>query len=721
MPESKQSFCRNCSALCAMTLTVEDNKILDVAPDGKASPYGAYMCAKGRSSVDFHNGENRLTQCLKRSSTGSYDPIDAQCALDEIAATLKALVDQYGPRSVALYHGTGAYRSVLGAQLEKSFLSAIKTPNLFSTMTIDQSAKWVTAGRMGVMASGKPAFDDVDLSVIVGNNPVVTHQTYPFGPGESGAPGKSFIAAKTRGAKMIVIDPRKTETARFADLVIQPLPGQDAAIFAAIAHILLRDNTYNNSFAEKHLSQLTELREAVAPFTPELAAERADIPVEQIELAAQWIGEAKRPFIGSGTGPSMSLHSNLNDHMIEVVNALVGGYRREGDVVRNPGTLNPRQFVEMAVPPTRSWQKGDKCHTEDIGKLFGEFPTALLPQEILTEGPNKIRALIVFGGDPLMALGDPEVALPAFQHLDLLVSLDARMNETAEQAHYVIASSLPFERHDLSIPGDSLYPKAFAQYAPPIIEKPEQTVHDWEFFWEIAARMDLPLTLKYWAYGKEFDAYEDGLPLPMDTVPDPEDMIRFLCKNSRVSFEELKANPSGVRPAFPEQLVKPKPDDWQGKLQLCPDDIAAELKQVLSESPERGFYLTSRRILEAMNSAYRDGARTRRKYPINWAYMNPEDMAELDIAEGDHITLGSEFSAIEAVAKADKNLRRRIVSMTHLFGRIGKRNNPEQTGGSYTGHLTSLQKYLEPINFMPRFSGVPITVERSVTLSSDQR
>ena len=98
-------------------------------------------------------------------------------ALDQIAAKLSALIAEHGPRSVAVYHGTGAYRSVLGAQLEKSFLSAIGSPNLFSTMTIDQSAKWVTSGRMGIMASGKPAFADVDLAVIVGKNPVVAHQT----------------------------------------------------------------------------------------------------------------------------------------------------------------------------------------------------------------------------------------------------------------------------------------------------------------------------------------------------------------------------------------------------------------------------------------------------------------------------------------------------------------------------------------------------------------
>ncbi|TAL05159.1 MAG: molybdopterin oxidoreductase, partial [Chloroflexota bacterium] len=336
--------------------------------------------------------------------------------------------------------------------------------------------------------SGKPSIRDVDLALIAGNNPVVSHQTAPFIAGESGAPGRAFEAAKARGCRIIVIDPRRTETARYADLLIQPLPGHDAALFAAIAHILLRDGTYNRVFCDKFVTRLDALRAAVAAFTPDMAAARADIPVEQIELAAKWLGEAKRPLVGSGSGPSMSDHSNLNDHMIEAVNALVGGYRRAGDLVRNPGTLKPKIVREMAISPTRTWEKGIKCHSADIGKLMGEFPTALLPQEILTPGSGRIRALINFGGNPLMGLGDPDRAVPAFEDLELLVSLDPRMNDTCRMSHYVIGTSQPYERHDITIPGDGMFPEPFAQYATPVVPKPEGVIHDWAFFWGVAAR-----------------------------------------------------------------------------------------------------------------------------------------------------------------------------------------------------------------------------------------
>lgn len=712
MPHNVKSFCRNCGALCSMELTIENDKIIAVSGDDTTSPYGGYMCAKGRASVDFHNGaEHRLLNSVKRDASGKCVALPATQAMDEIATKLSALISEHGSRSVAFFHGTGAYRSVLGGLLERAFASEIGSPNFFSTMTVDQSAKWVTAGRMGVMTSGKPSTRDIDLACIVGNNPIVSHQTYPFGPGESGAPSKSLAAVKARGGRIIVVDPRRSETARYADLLIQPLPGHDAALFAAIAHILLRDGTYNKTFCERFVTQLDTLREVVAQFTPELVAKRADVPVEQIELAAKWLGEAKRPFVGSGTGPSMSAHSNLNDHMIEVVNALVGGYKRAGDLVHNPGTLKPRTTYESVVPAGRSWEHGAKCRTADIGTLYGEFPTALLPQEILSPGPDRIRALIVFGGNPVMALGDPEHALPAFKDLELLVCLDARMNETAQLAHYVIATTQHFERHDLSVPGDSLYPEAFAQYAPPIISRPGETIDDWEFFWGIASRMKIQLTLKYWNYGLNYATIPGGLKLDMENAPDPEEMFRHLCANSHVSFDELRANPSGMRPNLPPQYVQPTKDNG-ARLQLCPTDVAAALNVVLNELPDTRFKysLTCRRILEAMNSAYRDSARTTKKYPVNWAYINPQDMLEDGIVENSLIEIQSEAGRILGIAKAEAGLRRGVISMTHLYGSLEPSTDPFKQRGSYTGRLTSLEKYLEPINFMPRFSGIPVNL-----------
>lgn len=713
MGETIKTFCRNCSALCAMEIDLEGGRMVRARPDGSVSPYGAYLCPKGMASIAFHNGaEGRLVHSLARQADGSFAPVDGELALDAIAARLSELVAEHGPRSVAVYHGTGAYRSVLGGVMERAFVAALGTPNFFSTMTIDQSAKWVTMARMGTMASGKYALRDCDVALLAGGNPLVTHQGAPFALAESGAPARGFEAARANGCKVILIDPRRTETARYADLLIQPLPGHDAAIFAAIAHILLRDGNYDHAFVDKWCNGLEALRAAVAPFTPQLAAARADVPVEQIELAAKWLGEGRRVYAGSGTGPSFSAHSNTNDHMIEVVNALCGGYRREGDRVRNPGTLRPRTAYEMAVSPSRSFEKDPRCVSADTGQLFGEMPSALLPGEILADHPDRIRALIVFGGDPLMALGDPAVARPAFEHLDLLVSLDCRMNETGRLSDYVLATSQPFERHEISIPGDALYPLPFAQYTRPVVSKPDGVLDDWEVFWAIARRMGLPLVFKFWAYGLNFADIAEGLDLGGGAKPDPEDLCRFLASGSAVPFEEMLAHPEGVRPELAETFVQRAPSE-AGRMELMPADVAAELSAVLDEDETReGFplRLISRRVLHALNGAFRESRGARKRYPVNWAWMNPQDMADLGIDEEALVEVASPHGRLLTRAKAEERLRRGVVSMTHMFGQLVGGDDPDAEGGGNVGQLCSLSEGLEAINFMPRFSGVAVRV-----------
>ena len=713
MRETVKTFCRNCSALCSMEIDVEDGRMVTARPDGSVSPYGGYLCPKGLASVDFHNGaENRLLNSLKKQPDGSFASIEAPQALDEIGAKLKAIYEEHGPRAIAVYHGTGAYRCVLGGLMERAWVAALGTPNFFSSMTIDQSAKWVTMARMGVMASGRHNFRDADVALLAGGNPIVTHQGAPFAVAETGAPAKAFQAAKERGCKIIIVDPRRTETVRFADLFIQPLPGHDTELFAAIAQVMLREGWYKPEFVARFCVQIDELRAALAPFTPEMAAARARVPVEQIELAARWLGQAERPIVGSGTGPSMASHSNTADHMIEVVNVLAGGYRRAGDRIRNPGTLKVRDAFEMAVSPSRSFEQEPKCVSEDTGLLVGEFPTALIPREIAAASPDRIRALICFGGDPLMAMGDPAFAAAGFAKLDLLVSLDCRMNATAEMADYVVATSQPFERHEISVPGDSSYPEPFVQYTAPVVEKPVGLIDDWEFFWGVSARMGVPLTFKYWNYGLRYQDIPDGLELSLTEKPDPEELCRYLAKDCAVPFDTIKASPSGVRPPSQPRVVQRGPTDAPGRLELCPPDLVAELAGVAAETPEQGYAyrLTCRRVLHALNSAYRHSREARRRFPVNYAHMNPQDMAEAGIGEGDLVEIASEFGAIRTLAKGEERLRRGVVSMTHMFGKLVGSGDPVAEGGANVGQLTSLTDQVQPINFMPRYSAVPVNV-----------
>jgi anaerobic selenocysteine-containing dehydrogenase len=343
------------------------------------------------------------------------------------------------------------------------------------------------------------------------------------------------------------------------------------------------------------------------------------------------------------------------------------------------------------------------------------MPSALLPGEITADHPDRIRALIVFGGDPFMALGDPAVALPAFEQLDLLVSLDCRLNETARLADFVVATSQPFERHEISIPGDALYPQPFAQYTRPVVAKPEGTLHDWEFFWAVAARMKVPLRFKFWSYGLNFADIPEGLDLSPDERPDPEALCRFLAAGSAVPFDELLAHPEGVRPEMADRFVQPAPVST-GRLELMPADVAEELAAILDEPEDIGFRyrLTSRRILHALNGSFRHSREARRRYPVNWAWMNPADMAREGLSDGDMVEISSETGTVRTRAKGEERLRPGVISMTHMFGPLRSSGDPDAENGANVGQLCSLTRHREAINFMPRFSAVPVNMSRAM-------
>ncbi|MFV0276224.1 MAG: molybdopterin-dependent oxidoreductase, partial [Parahaliea sp.] len=534
MPKTVKTYCRNCTSHCGLEFEVENNRLVGLRGDRDHLMTSGYFCVKANASLDLGEGNYaRLTDNLKRNVSGDFEAIDKQRAFAEIAARIRALVDEFGPRSVGIFYGTGSYFNGLSWPLMKSFLCELGSPNLFSTMTIDQSARWVASLRMGTMATGSYAIDGLDALMLVGKNPVVSHQLIGCF-----RPGRALTELRRRGAELIVVDPRNTETARHASQHLALKPGEDAALFAGMIRLVLAQGWEDRAFCARHVEGVDALRQAVDPFTPERVEQRAGIAPAQLREATRVFATAPKSLAVVGTGPCMGPHSNLNVHLVECLNALCGNYPRAGDPVANRSVLFPRAFVESAVPPNRTWESGVKCHSVDTGQLYGELPTGALPDEILTPGNHRIRALIVLGGNPLTALGQPEKTLRAFSGLDLLVSIDPRMTDTARLSHYVLAPKLQYERHDLSTVLDGIagYTQPFVQYTAPVVEAPDTVVDEGEFFWELARRLGLQLRYKKMILGMDYHQLGAGQTVDMEIMPGGEQLARWWCEGTGISL-----------------------------------------------------------------------------------------------------------------------------------------------------------------------------------------
>jgi anaerobic selenocysteine-containing dehydrogenase len=712
------TYCRNCAANCGLVMETNGSRIASVRTDRENLVSEGYACIKGMMAADLHNGdEDRLVTCMKRGADGRFHPIDKYRAVEEIADRLRGILDRHGPRSLAAFFGTTSYSDCVGKPFLKSLMAAIGAPAIFSSMTVDQSSKWVTAARMGIWANGKPVSTETDVVLVAGTNGPVSHQGYPMTPFPATNTVRHIKDAKARGVKLIVIDPRFTELAQFADLFIQPLPGHDAELFGALIRLVLQHGWIDQAFCDRYTINLERLREAVEPFTASRVAASAGICAGEIEQAALWLGQAKKPGLGTGTGVDMAAFSNTTEHLVEALTALVGGYLRAGEKIPNPGIFMPRPEVEMVVAPNRSWERAPHCASDpSFGKLMGEFPASIFPHEVLCGGENGISAMFVTGANPAMCLDEPDLVNRALEALELLVTFDPRLDSaTAQKSHYVIAPTLQFERSEVTTFTEMVFHFPFIQYTPPVVTPPPGVIGEQEFFWLLAKRLEIPLVLKNLPFGMDFDDVPGGLPIDMNAPPARDDLIAWLVDQTAVPFEVLKAHPHGYRLTTDKTLRPPERDDG-ARLDLCPPDVFAEIGDVAAGlDGERGagvpFVLTARRILESFNSSFHGHAQTQRRHGTNRLYVNPADLKRVGATDDDAVRIRSDHGEVIGYVRADPTMRPGVVSMSHGWG-ANAQPDPWYLRGAHTGRLISMQSDIQPINRMPRQSGVPVQIEK---------
>ncbi|MEO1841187.1 MAG: molybdopterin-dependent oxidoreductase, partial [Pseudomonadota bacterium] len=396
-----KTFCRYCHAYCPMLAEVSDGKVLSVKPDTDNEMYGGYTCIKGRQLVEQMYQPQRMTTCKIKNSNGEFEDINSEKALDEIAERVSKLVEEHGPRSIATYNGTVAFQNSAQLVYSREWHNALKSPSYYTSVTIDQPAKVFVGSRMGYWTAGSHFFHDSDVAMVIGNNPIVSHYAPPGGV-PSVSPSDQIRKARKRGLKLIAIDPRETELTRRSDMHLQIKPGEDATLLAGLIRVILVEELHDTEFCEQFTSGLDELRASVEEFDPATVSARTDIPEDLILEAARTFAAGPRGVAITGTGPEMSAHPNLTQHLAASLNTICGRYYREGDTHPNPGSLAPKapKFAQVFEAPV-AWGRGDRSRTHpDLGELASptgvrEMPTSQLADEILMPGEGQIKALFV--------------------------------------------------------------------------------------------------------------------------------------------------------------------------------------------------------------------------------------------------------------------------------------------------------------------------------------
>jgi anaerobic selenocysteine-containing dehydrogenase len=704
---TEYTFCRMCANCCGLELKVDDEgRIASIFGDREHAVTRGYACSKGRATGDMHRREDRILRPLKRRPGGSFGEIALEQALDEIAETVGRLIGQHGPDAVSAFLGTTGYFNVPATVMLIGLLDAIRSHSFFSSFTIDCSSKAVTAGRLGTWGAGKQAWSGADVWLVFGNNPFVSLSSQA---GLSlGNPAKVLKQEMERGMKLIVVDPRRTETARHATVFLQPRPGEDAAVVAGLLRIILSEGLADEEFCAAHVAGLERLREAVDPFTVDQVERRSGVDPALLGEAARLFGGAgKRGCAGVATGLTMSPHSNLVDHLVETLNVVCGRYLRAGEAMPNLGPISPRaRRVAEVRAPVRPWEGGYRSRDGEFGLIpgvnpSGELPCGVFPDEVLRPGEGRIRAMFVEGGNPAVAIPDQQRVVEALADLELLVSVEPFMSATARLSHYVIPPKLMYERPDLPMVfmNEMRMPVPFAQYAAPIVDPPRgaEVIDDWYLYWALARR--LGLTIDYF-----------GVALESPEPPSTDELLALSIRNGQVPFDELVRHPHGkVFDELEPLVVQPAASDADGRFDVMPDDVHDELAAYRGTAASDGYThrLTVRRMRAVMNSLDPD-----KPMPAyNPAFLHPDDLAELGLVPGDRVEIVSDYSRIVGIVEPDPTLLSGCVSMSHCYGGLPGEDY-EVHAGSCTNVLVDARRHRQAINAMPTMSGLPVRLAR---------
>ncbi len=688
------THCSICEQLCGLEVAVEGGKITSIRPD-KQNPYTwRDFCVKGQQAHEVAASPWRVRSPMKRVGErfveASYDE-----AISDIAARLQAIVAQHGPHAVAGYLGNPMGFSAGAAAWHFGFLDALGTHQKYGVQSIDSNAKHVACDMMFGLETLAliPDIDATDYALLIGTNPAVSK----FNWGGKVPNGWRRLKDRVRaGAELVVLDPRRSETAQGATRHIAPLPETDWAFLLGAIKLILEEGLHRPPPGIA-FTGLEELQAICAATSLDQCAAICDVPAAQIAEVARGFAQASHAFAFAATGPALGRHGVLTHWLTLVLNLLTDRVDRPG------GRFAPNWPYNMPMAKGRSEPKR-RSRVRGIETVVGQYSLAELADEIMTPGKGQVRALILGGGNPVSTGAGGDHLAQALGQLELLVSVDLFQRESHREAHWLIPAVHFLEREELHLALHSMNDQPFIQISRQVVPPPQGLRPEWTFYRDLASAMGLEL---FGGHIASPDAMAAGM----------------LARSGKVTLDQVKAAEHGL--LYSERTMGHFLDYFgkEGRsVALCPEPLASELKKALagdskvSWPPPGQYRLISRRRNGMMNSSLTETSGSIGKdASADTVELNLLDAAEAGIAEGDLVEVSSTTATISAQATLSSDIRRNTVvlaqgwgsplydpaSATEAFRRGNERNK-----------LVS-DTDLDPLSAVPRLNGTLVSIIRA--------
>ncbi len=689
-------ICPFCEAHCGTLVTADIAKgiITGVRGDPDDPFSRGYICPKSYAMKDLHSDPDVIrTPLIKRN--GRFEPASWDEALDFTVARLKAVQSTHGKEAVGFYIGNPTAHHPGLLLYSPLLLESLATPQVYCAGSVDHITKVLSSLLMYGDCSmiSVPDIDRTDLFVVHGGNPAVSNGSLMTAPGMP----QRMKAVRERGGKVIVIDPRRSETAELADQHIPIIPGTDAFFLLGIVHHLFEADLVALGRLGAFAKGLDQVREVAAEFSPDVVGPHCGVPADTIRALAETFAAAPSAIWYGRTGTCTQRFGTLCCWLQDLITILTGNLDRPGGAMFPVGIVPAVLYAEKfedGVPPFDRWQSRVNGYPE----LSGVLPTAAIADEILTAGPGQVRAFITMAGNPVLSHPNGGRLVEAFESVEFMLSIAIYLNETTRHADVILPSppeATHSSFHFFYIP---FMVRKIAKWTAPIFPLEPDQLNDWDIFLELVARLEgislgeveerlVTGWLERFVAGGQHPACAridiSEARSMLASEPGPDRLFDILVRTGQygdafghdpdgLTVQKIAASPEGLdfgpmEPQLPGRLATP-----DGLIDLSPDRIVADiahLRAALTEvRPEGELLLIGRRHVRSNNSWMHNLHVLAKGKERCVLLVNPVDASARGLDDGDIVEVATDVASIAIRMEISEEIMAGTVSAPHGWG-----------------------------------------------------
>jgi anaerobic selenocysteine-containing dehydrogenase len=712
--EQKVTFCRICEAHCGMVATVDDGQVVKLRPDREHPLSAGYACPKGIAMLDVQNDPDRVVHPLRRRPDGAgFDRVSWEEALRDIGERLRGVRDRHGGEAVGWYMGNPGAFSYSHPLWVKGFLDALGSRHYYTASSQDVANRFAASA----LLYGCPALLPIpDLQrtqflLMLGANPLVSHGSVLTAPRVK----DQLHAITARGGRVVVIDPRRSETARaFEHVAVRP--DTDAWLLLSLLHVIFDEGLEDWRALVHQSTGYGWLREAAAAQPPEATADLTGVPAETARALARDLAAAPSAAVYGRTGSCLGRFGTLVSFLLDALNVVTGNLDAPGGWVFGRPAIALDEVAEQAGLATYgSW----RSRIGGFPDVLGAAPASLMPDEIETEGPGRLRALFVSAGNPVLSVPDGAALERALAELELFVSLDLYVTETNRHADYVLPATTFLEREDLPLAFLGLYTTPFVQWTEPVVAPRGESRDEWEVIEALGDELGIvPLpTPQLRRLGRRLGKLVTPrrlVDLLLRTGPEG-DWLGL--RRGRLSLARLRGAPHGevVSEHIATGMLRRKVRHDGGKVRLDPPEIRAEVERLAArngDDPAFPLRLIGLRELRSHNSWMHNAPLLMRGGRTHAVRVHPGDAERHGLADGGAVRITSPSGSVEVEVKVTDEMTEGTVALPHGWGHRGGWNVANAAGGVNSNRLASARaEDLEPLAGMAFLNGIPVRLE----------